>query len=74
MNKRQRTLEHIRVAAYEGDMRTAMRLYVENRNIGYAAFNEAVQTGRRQRENGFPNIGTRREIADWQGTYRTFCD
>lgn len=44
MNKRQLILEHIKIAAYEGDERKAIRLYVENR-ISYKAFQEARQKG-----------------------------
>lgn len=51
MTKRQVVLDLIRIAAYEGNMATATRLYVENR-ISYQAYNEAVALGRKQREQG----------------------
>lgn len=47
MTKRETVLEHIRVAAFNGDLGKAMRLYVENR-VSYAAYLEAVQIGQAQ--------------------------
>jgi len=49
MTHRQQVLDAIRVAAYQGDMAEATRLYVENR-ISWKAFQKAVQIGRQQRE------------------------
>lgn len=49
MTKRQMVLERIRLAAYQGDMQTAQRLYIENR-ISRNAYEEAVAIGIAQRE------------------------
>jgi hypothetical protein len=48
MTKREIILERVRVAAYEDDTKTLTRLKIEGR-ISWAAFNEAVTIGRRQR-------------------------
>lgn len=48
MTRREQILEHIRIAAYEGDERKALRLYVENR-ISYPAYAKARETGIIQR-------------------------
>lgn len=57
MTKRERILDAIRAAAYHGDMAEATRLYCENR-ISWAAFQRAVEIGRRQREAGLFQSGT----------------
>ena len=49
MNKREIILEHIRIAGYEGDVKRAIGLYVENR-ISYEAYRKAYRTGERQAE------------------------
>lgn len=49
MKRRDRLLEQIRVAAYEGDDKTAIRIYVENR-ISREAFEKAVALGRSQKQ------------------------
>jgi len=46
MNKRERTLESIRVAAYHGDDYIAFRLYAESRRISRVAFDSAMFDGR----------------------------
>ena len=51
MTKRERLLEAIRIAAYEQDDRTAVRIYVENR-ISRKAYQEAYDKGKAQRGNG----------------------
>ena len=44
MNKREITLERIKVCGYKNDQRTAIRLYCENR-IGYSAYLQAWRKG-----------------------------
>lgn len=48
MTKREIILEHIRVAAYDGDTARALRLYVENR-VSFTAYQAAVERGRAAR-------------------------
>lgn len=51
MTKRDRALAAIRTAAYHGDHRTALQVYVSNR-VSRAAYNEAWAAGRRAKERG----------------------
>jgi len=53
MNQRQITLAAIRVAGYHDDLRTATRLYTENR-ISRKAYEEAFSQGVRQKKLGVP--------------------
>lgn len=49
LKKRDQILKHIEVAAYEGDQKRAIRLYVENR-ISCQAFRDAVAKGQERRK------------------------
>ncbi len=51
MNKRQTILEHIKVAGYNNDHKTAIRLYVENR-ISYQAYQKAFRLGMELKAKG----------------------
>jgi len=53
MSKRDSALKWIRVASYHGDDTSATRLYLENR-ISRAAFNRAMNEGRKLKEEGAP--------------------
>ena len=53
MNQRQIALAAIRVAGYHDDLRTATRLYTENR-ISRKVYDTAYNEGVKQREAGVP--------------------
>lgn len=54
MTRRDQLLAIIRVAGYHNDSRTAIRVHVENRSIGRAAYLAAWGEGMAQRERGMP--------------------
>jgi len=50
---RKDALAHIKVAGYHGDLKSAMRIYTENR-VSHAAYSEAYAMGRQLKSNGMP--------------------
>lgn len=52
-SQRELTISHLRIAGYDNDNATWMRLYVENR-ISYAVAKQAWADGVRMRNAGIP--------------------
>lgn len=48
--KRSKALELIKLAIADGDQKAAVRLFVENRNVGRQAFNKACKDGEQLRQ------------------------